>query len=225
MVRLLSDLILFRFNLALLRSVPVGSCLRSPYSGTLVVFSQTATSDMAKDGSWILENLAKELSEFDDQPRPLMAWEQPVLERYRDLFQETPASRQKRSKTRRSERSSVFNLFSDIFKTISQEVFLLCIFAGSITKWSTVDNKRSISIIRAWWRTAICPAGLKTSAHEVCEAYQFSRLISPASQIPSSDTVNHGDTDARVGFLTGPPYEPSESEGAEPCNPSLHWQE
>ena len=68
--------------------------------------------------------LEEELANFDDQLRPLLSWETPAVESYRDLFQEDANSLRKRSKQRRSERRHVRTLFADIFKAAGQEVFV-----------------------------------------------------------------------------------------------------
>lgn len=190
--------------------------------------------------SWIVEKLAQRLQRFGAEPRPLLFREQRALEPYQSLFQERPESLQSRSKASRSERTKVLNLFSDIFKVIGQEAFLLCVLAGTITKWAKLDSEDAFFIIQKWWKTVTCPTGLTVVAREVCS--QFSGSISPHSQasfnntenhrdsdatipldqVPSSDAMSTGDDAGRIQFLPETPYERSDPET---CNPSIHQYE
>lgn len=181
---------------------------------------------MGKDESWIVEALAVQLEKFSDEPRKMLSQETIILTPYRSLFQNNSISLKKLSKSQLSQRRRVKDFLSDILKVVGQEPCVLCMLAGSITKWTMVDHTRAISVIQVWWRTALCPAGLSSFAQGVCEEYGISAPISPPSQKRARDIRDDGDIGRRTaGSLVEPLNEPPGSQGGDECSTSLHLRE
>ncbi|KAF2843870.1 hypothetical protein T440DRAFT_117054 [Plenodomus tracheiphilus IPT5] len=128
--------------------------------------------------NWLLDAIEAERASFDDEKVPLLSCHAAALKTAIDLLLEDEVSLEKRSKQRRCERLKARTLLVDIYTGVSPEVFMLCIFATTITKLEKVPPKVAVPKLRALSKTKPLPKGLIETTMELCNAYSIDALIS-----------------------------------------------
>jgi hypothetical protein len=128
--------------------------------------------------NWLLEAIEAERASFNDEKVPLLSCHAAALKTAIKLLQEDEGSLKKRSKQRRSERLKARTLLVDIYTGVGPEVFMLCVFATTITKLEKVPPKVAVPQLRALWKTKRLPKGFSETTTELCNAYSIDALIS-----------------------------------------------
>ncbi|KAF2843882.1 hypothetical protein T440DRAFT_559887 [Plenodomus tracheiphilus IPT5] len=165
--------------------------------------------------NWLLDAIEAERASFDDEKVPLLSCHAAALKTAIDLLLEDEVSLEKRSKQRRCERLKARTLLVDIYTGVSPEVFMLCIFATTITKLEKVPPKVAVPKLRALSKTKPLPKGLIETTMELCNAYSIDALISShKADISCLSTI-------RPGSLPRHRAQECPTENVEPTNTQL----
>ncbi|KAF2174574.1 hypothetical protein K469DRAFT_151886 [Zopfia rhizophila CBS 207.26] len=138
----------------------------------------TNNPQTAKSSSWLIEQLERARSTFDDKTSMLPTYQQEAFNKCHKLLRDGPIS----SATGASQRSRVTRahaLLVDVFSQLGAEAFLLCTLATSITKLSSVTQNGLIADLRRWWEATSHPQGLTAVASDLCKTYSIESLVSP----------------------------------------------
>lgn len=132
-----------------------------------------------------LKLLEDELKTFDDNASPALSSHLTAVSSVCHLFEdsvhkpvkqnnENRKSERGLSKQNLSIRSKVRNLLEDIFVSLGQEVFFLCIISITISKLGKIKPEYFIPQLRIWWHSANPwrPRGLTTVAAKLCQPLQ-----------------------------------------------------
>lgn len=127
----------------------------------------------------LIQRLETARSMFDDDPHPLSTYQSRAFYLCCDLLWESEASQAQRSRQHRISRKRVRNLLIDVYRDLGADVFLLCTLAASISKLATITHEGLLPKIRAWWKAAARPLGLREIASELCDDHLKDVLIAP----------------------------------------------
>ena len=132
----------------------------------------------------LLERLEIERSTFDDTAHPLAKYQQDGFHLCCDLLRENIVPKPTKHGYARLRART---LLLDVFAGIGAEVFVLCTLAMPITDLSKVPHKHTVPKLREWWKKALHPPGLTTTATELCAVYAIETLATPARKRPPQE--------------------------------------
>jgi len=131
----------------------------------------------------LIQLLEKEVALFDDNTTPLLCSQLNSFTSAYEIIKED--HNLKLSRQRLSDRARARDLLTDVFLILGPEVFLLCTFAITITRLSTIKSKEFIPRLRAWWASSPRPRGLTTTAADLTTPVKD--LVSSARKRKFSD--------------------------------------
>ena len=128
---------------------------------------------------WLIGKLEAVRVTFEnDTHKPLLPHKS--LKKCYDLLFEKKAILEGQTKSKRSRRQRVRNIFMEVFRSVGSEVFVLCILAAPITKLSEIKLEDILADIQTWWNTAEHPQELTVAAEQFCVDNSISALIPPS---------------------------------------------
>jgi hypothetical protein len=128
---------------------------------------------------WLIEKLEAVRATFEnDTYKSLLSHKS--LKKCYDLLLEKKTILEGQTKSKRSRRQRVRNIFMEVFRSVGSEVFVLCVLAAPITKLSETKLEDILADIQTWWNTAEHPQELTVAAERFCADNSISALIPPS---------------------------------------------
>lgn len=147
---------------------------------------------MSKTVKWLIEQLEKELGNFDDETRSLISAQEEKFELCKQLLEEDSATLAAKSYQTQRKRIRARSTLGDIFHGLGSEVFVLCALAASVTNLGSLTQRGLIPELRKWWQSTPHPNGLAEVAEELCEKNSIRTLMSSSRKRGISEVTTTG---------------------------------
>jgi hypothetical protein len=134
-------------------------------------------SETPKSCNPLLRDIETERALFNDEEIPILSYQAAALRTVLKLLQEDKTSLESRPKQTRSERRRARTLLVDIYVGVSAEVFMLCIFATTVSKMHKFRPRLVVPRLKTWLMANPLPKGLTAITTKLCNAHSIDTLV------------------------------------------------